>query len=169
MMFLMFPVPRAVEPREPRSAATTTEEVEMTDTARAQRARATWAPWSPLQLIVAGLGGFLVVLGVLAISSAGFNSWTEPDVAVWGFRHTPLMAGIEIVLGLALLSATTSPFAARTTLMGFGALMAVFGAIVLVEPKVFGDLLGANRQMGVLYTAAGCGGIALSSLVPIVR
>jgi hypothetical protein len=122
-----------------------------------------------LQLVAAVLGGFLIVLGVLAINAAGFESWTDPNVVVWGFRHTPMMAAIEIVLGLAILSATTSPFAARTTLIGLGALMAVFGAVVILEPSVFADWLGVNRQMGVFYVAAGCGGISLSSLVPIVR
>lgn len=141
----------------------------MTDTTRARRARATWTPWSPLQLVVAVLGGYLIVLGVLAIDAAGLNSWTHPDVTVWGFRHTPLMAAIEVAIGLAILSAVTSPFAARTTLIGFGALMAVFGVIVLLAPGVFDELLGANRQLGLLYTAAGCGGMVLGSALPIVR
>lgn len=142
-------------------------------TTAVRRPRATWAPWSPLQLIVTVLGGFLVILGVIALSRAGFASgfadWTEPKVLVWGFAHTPLMAIIELFLGFSMLWTATSPFSARTTLAALGALMAVFGAIVLLEPGVFGDLLGANRNMGLFYLSSGAGGVLLSALVPVVQ
>lgn len=168
--FHVLPIPRPVD--NPRVATLDPHEMpELTNstTAPPRAGRATWAPWSPLQLIVAGLGGFLIVLGTLALASTGVPSWTEPTTTVWGFRHSPLMAVIEIVLGLCLLGATPSAFAARGALFGFGSLMAVFGAIVLLEPGVFSGLLGVNRQVGVLYAAGGTGAMLLGGLVPIMR
>jgi hypothetical protein len=119
--------------------------------------------------VAALLGGFLVVLGVIALARSGLDSWTAPTELVWGFGHTPLMAVIEILLGLGMLAAVSNPFTAKTTLAGLGALMAVFGAIVLLEPAVFDDLLGANRRMGLLYAGSGAGGVLLSTLIPVVR
>lgn len=170
-MFHVFPVPRPVDnPRvatlEPHEAA---EQAQSRTAERPRVERAAQAPWSLLQLIAAGLGGFLIVAGAIALVTTGVSSWTEPTTTVWGFRHTPLMAVAEIVLGLCLLAATPSAFAARGALFGFGSLMAVFGAIVLLEPGVFDDLLGVNRQIGVLYAAGGAGAVLLGAVIPIKR
>lgn len=129
--------------------------------------RVVWAPWSPAQLFVAAIGGFFVVLGVLTLSESGVAAWTTPRVTVWGFSHTPLMAVIEIALGLSVILAAPYPFSARGTLLGFGVLMAVFGIITIVDPTAFADVLGVNRPMGWLYLGTGLGSAVIGSVVPV--
>ena len=131
--------------------------------------RATWAPWSPAQFVIAILGGFLIVLGILVLANSGVNDWVSPQVTVWGLAHTPLMAAIEIGVGLLALSAARYPYSSRATLFGFGVLMAVFGVLTLVEPEVFGAYLGANRQLGVFYTIAGVASSAIGSIAPVIE
>lgn len=132
------------------------------------RETVTWGPWSPAQLLVALLGGFLTVLGVVALSRMGIGDWTSPQSTIWGFGHTPLMAVIEIALGLIIVVDAVNPFTARGTLTGFGVLFAIFGIITLIEPAAFHDWLGVNRAMGVLYTAVGIGGVVLGALMPVI-
>ncbi|OFW52787.1 MAG: hypothetical protein A2146_06200 [Actinobacteria bacterium RBG_16_67_10] len=133
------------------------------------RTRVTWEPWSPAQLLVAALGGFLTILAALVLVRGGIGDWTSPDTAVWGFRHTPLMATIELGIGLLILSAAASAVAAKSTLTGIGVFMAVFGIITLIEPDVFARALGVNRSMGLLYTAFGLGGFLLGTASPVIR
>ena len=131
--------------------------------------RVTWRPWSPAQVVVAALGGFLTILAVLVLVRGGVGDWTAPRTAVWGFRHTPLMAAIEIGLGLLILSAAANAMAAKTTLTAIGVFMAVFGIITLIEPAAFARVLGVNRQMGLLYTGFGVGGWLLGTASPVIR
>ncbi len=46
--------------------------------------------------------------------------------------------------------------------------MAVFGIVMLIEPGVFSDTLGVNRQMGLLYTTAGAGSTVLGWVSPVI-
>ena len=131
--------------------------------------RATWRPWSPAQLLVAGLGGFLTVLAVVVPARGGILAWTAPHTTVWGFTHTPLMGVIELALGLLILTAAADAISAKRTLTGIGVIMAVFGAIVLVDPHVFREALGVNRTMGILYAALGIAGFLLGSVSPVIR
>jgi hypothetical protein len=137
-------------------------------TASTKSRRATWGPWSPAQIVAVVLGGFLVILGTMALARVGMSSLTSPTDTVWGLAHTPLMALIEIALGLFILTSAPYPFTARTTLCGIGALMAVFGIVMLIEPAVFSDTLGINRQMGLLYTATGAGSTVLGWVSPVL-
>ena len=131
--------------------------------------RATWAPWSPAQFVIAILGGFFIVLGVLVLADSGVDDWVSPQVTIWGLAHTPLMAVIEIGVGLLALMAARYPYSSRTTLFGFGTLMAVVGVLTLIEPELFGAYLGANRQMGVFYTVAGVASAAIGSIAPVIE
>lgn len=131
--------------------------------------RVTWGPWSPAQLIVGGLGGFLTILGALVLFRGGVGDWTAPITSVWGFSHSPLMAVIEVSLGLFILSAAADPTSAKGTLVTAGALMAVFGIVTLADPAAFHHVLGVDRQMGVLYTTFGVSGFVLGHLSPVIR
>lgn len=140
-----------------------------TTTTTGEHRRIAWGPWSPAQLIVGALGGFLTVLGALVLFRGGVGDWTDPIVSVWGFSHTPLMAVIEVSLGLFILSAAADPTSAKGTLVGIGGLMAVFGIVTLADPGAFREVLGVDRQMGVLYTTFGVGGFVLGHLSPVIR
>ena len=99
-MFNVLPMPRVTEPEADHTPVVDTEEAALNSVTVTQRhverTRPRWGPWSPLQLLSAILGGFLIVLGTLAIFETGFGSWTETTTSVWGFGHTTLMAAIEI-------------------------------------------------------------------------
>ncbi len=167
-MLTVLPILRPTEPRVDTYQVVV--ETDATHTgSRPIQERRRLATWSPLQLVVAALGGFLIVLGAMVLVDTGVASWTESTATVWGFSHTPLMAVIDIVLGLLLLASSGGPSAARAALFGFGSLMAIFGAIVLLEPGVFGDVLGVNRQVGVFYASAGAGSVFLGGLIPAMR
>lgn len=129
--------------------------------------RVIWAPWSPVQIVVAAIGAFFIILGVLVLSQTGVPAWTAPRTSVWGFAHTPVMAIIEIALGFSVILAAPYPFSARGTLLGFGVLMAVFGIITIIDPSAFRDVLGVNRQMGWLYFGTGLGSAVVGSIVPV--
>ncbi len=73
-------------------------------TATTKSRRATWGPWSPAQIVAVVLGGFFVILGTVALARVGMSSLTSPTETVWGLAHTPLMALIEIALGLFILA-----------------------------------------------------------------
>jgi hypothetical protein len=163
-MFLMFNVMPLTRPAESQL----TQRVHITpvdEFALGTAIKSRESTWSVLQLIAAALGGFLVVLGSAVIVATGVTDWTDSTATVWGFTHTPLLAAAEVVLGLLLLASSASAKATRAALIGFGALMAAFGAIVLLEPAMFADTLAPSRQVGMLFAASGAGSVVLGSLV----
>jgi hypothetical protein len=167
-MFHVFPVPRSTEPGS--VAIDSRERSERMHATAAERPIwdiPTPAPWSLLQVLAVGLGGFFIVLGAVALADTGLEAWTGVEATVWGFRHNSLLAVIEILVGLFILSASPSASAARSALVGFGTLLVVVGAVMLLEPAVLRDVLGANRQVGALYTATGAGAVVLGALVPM--
>ena|SRR3989304_1002268 len=169
-MFHVFPVPRST-----KLSFVALDPIERSEQWHATAERPiiwdvpTPAPWSLLQVLAAGLGGFFIVLGAVALAETGLQAWTGAEATVWGFRHSSLLAVIEILVGLFLLNATPSVLAARSTLVWLGAMLAILGAIVLVEPQALRDVLGANRQIGVLYAATGAGAVFLGAMVPMQR
>ena len=133
------------------------------------RTETRFGPWSPAQLIVAAVGVFLAVLGGVALAQiGGFGEWTSPEVAVLGFGHTPLLAVIEILVGLLVMADAVSPWGARSTLVGFGVLFLTFGLIVWIEPDSLHQWLGVTTETGMLYTALGAGGVLLGTASPVV-
>lgn len=129
--------------------------------------RARWGPWSPAQLISGGIGLFLTVLGGIALARTGFGDLTSPETTVLGFGHTPLLGMIEVIFGVVLMLDAASAFASRVVLIGFGAIAAAFGLIVLIEPGAFQDWLGVARNSGWLYLGIGAGAFILGSLSPV--
>jgi hypothetical protein len=128
-----------------------------------------FGPWSPAQLLVAAVGVFLAVIGGIALAqTSGFGEWTSPQTTVLGFGHTPLLAVIEIVVGLLIMAEAVSPWGARSTLVGFGVLFLTFGLIVWIEPGALDQWLGVTRESGILYTAMGGGAVLLGSVSPVV-
>jgi hypothetical protein len=124
--------------------------------------------WRPAQLIAVAIGGFLTVLGGVALSRTGFGELTSPETTVFGFGHTPLLGMIEVGLGLVMIINAATSFATRGMLLGFGALAAAFGLIVVIEPGVFQDLLGVTRDSGWLYVGVGAAAFILGFVSPVV-
>ncbi len=137
-------------------------------TTHTRAARVTWGPWSPAQLLVAVLGGFLIILGVMVLARTGLANLTLSRTTVWGMTHSPLMALIEASLGLLMITNAPYPYSARSTLFGMGVLMAVFGIIALIEPGLFADTLGVNRQLGLFYAIGGTASTVLGSVSPVI-
>ena len=135
------------------------------ETTRTVRRRA----WSPAQLIAGALGLFLTVMGGIVLARIGFGDLTSPETTVFGFGHTPLLAMIEVAVGILLMLDAASAFASRAMLIGFGAVAAAFGLIVVLEPGAFQDWLGVARNSGWLYVAIGAGAIVLGGGSPVFR
>lgn len=147
--------PVVVETRDPQTRAV-------------ERTTVRWGPWSPAQLISGALGLFLTVLGGVALARTGFGDLTSPETTVLGFGHTPLLGIIEIVFGAALMIDAASAFASRAMLIGFGAIAAAFGLIVVIEPGAFQDWLGVTRDSGWLYLGLGGAAFILGLVSPVV-
>jgi hypothetical protein len=97
-------------------------------------------------------GAVLIILGVVAIARGDLKgSINDPVVGVAGWDHTPLLGLIEIAAGIFLL---LSAFAAGAE-MFFGAFIAVFGIIALVEPKVLSDNLEIASSLAWVFIALG--------------
>ena len=126
-----------------------------------------WGPWSPAQLISGAIGLFLTVLGGMALARTGLGDLTAPETTVLGFGHTPLLGLIEVVFGLFLMLDAASAFASRGMLIGFGAIAAAFGLIVVIEPGAFQDWLGVARNSGWLFLGIGAGAFVLGSVSPV--
>jgi hypothetical protein len=134
---------------------------------RDEHTQVAWGPWSPAQLVAGGIGLFLTVLGGIALARTGLGDMTSPETTVLGFGHTPLMAIIEIGFGVLLMLDAANAFASRGMLIGFGALAAAFGLIIVIEPGAFQDWLGVSRANGWLYVGLGAGAFVLGSLSPV--
>jgi hypothetical protein len=133
------------------------------------RTETRFGPWSPAQLFVAAVGVFLAVIGGIALAQlGGFGEWTSPETTVLGFGHTPLLAVIEIAVGLIIMADTVRPRGARSTLIGFGVLFLTFGLIVWIEPGALDQWLGVTRESGMFFTALGAGGVLLGTISPVV-
>ena len=128
---------------------------------------ARWGPWSPAQLISGGIGLFLTVLGGIALARIGFGDLTSPETTVLGFGHTPLLGLIEVVFGVVLMLDAASAVASRGMLIGFGAIAAAFGLIIVIEPGAFQDWLGVTRDSGWLYLGLGAAAFVLGSVSPV--
>ncbi len=106
--------------------------------------------------IVGGaIGVILLVIGLVALARTGIptDTLTSPTASVGPFTRTPIMAIIEILLGLLLVSASASRDAGTVT--GIGLIALVFGIVWLIEPGAFRPLLGVGRDTAILYLAFG--------------
>jgi uncharacterized membrane protein HdeD (DUF308 family) len=109
--------------------------------------------------VVTAIGGavgvLLVVIGLVALARTGFalDALTTATASVGPFDRTPLMAIVEVVLGVAVIGASLS--ADRGGLLAVGILTLVFGLVVVIEPGAFVAALGAGSTTGILYVLIG--------------
>ena len=106
-------------------------------------------------IVGSAVGVLLVVIGLVALARTGFAFYalTTATAAVGPFERTPLMALVEVVLGIAVIGASLS--ADRGGLLAVGILTLVFGLVVVIEPQAFVSALGAGATTGVLYVLIG--------------
>ena len=115
------------------------------------------------------VGGELIIVGLVALARAGFDSFAlfEPIVAVGPFHATRLMALISIALG-AVTWAGTAGTADDMGLRVLGAILLVAGIVWLIEPDGFRQWLGTESVDGAHYTIIGLL-LVVFSMVPPLR
>lgn len=101
------------------------------------------------------LGALLLVVGIVALARTGVpaDGLIETTASVGPFTRTPLMAILEIALGLIIVVASAT--GEKGSLLGVGVVSLVFGIVWLIEPGAFGELLGVGRSSAVLYLLVG--------------
>ena len=113
------------------------------------------------------IGGELIVVGLVALARAGFDSFAlfEPIVAVGPFHATRLMALISIALG-AITWAGTAGTADDMGLRVLGAIVLVAGIVWLIEPGGFRQWLGTQSVDGAHYAVIGTLLVVFSMIPP---
>jgi hypothetical protein len=120
--------------------------------------------WNLGSVLVLLAGAALAVIGVVAAARTGIDdTWYRPVEAVAGLRHTQLLAGLEVGVGVLLVIAGLA--GAR----GGAALVCITGAmaagVAAIEPALVADELALERWWAVALAAAGAG-LAVVSMVP---
>lgn len=133
----------------------------------AQRETVYRSAWSPAQ-IVALIGGiFFIVLGGIALARAGFAGVFD-HVEVGGFHHTPVLALVELVLGILLLAMGAIPGVERSGLIFIGGLSIALGIVFAVQGESFHRVLGTHRNTGLLYLLFGGILVVVALAAPVV-
>jgi uncharacterized membrane protein len=115
----------------------------------------------PATIVGAVIGIILLVIGLVALARTGIpaDSLTDVTTTVGPFTRTPLMAIIEIIVGLLVIVASAD--ADRASLLGIGMIALVFGIVWMIEPGAFQAWLGIGRDTAVLYLIIGIAGIVV--------
>ena len=127
--------------------------------------------WNSTQVIVIAVGVFLMALGGIGLARAGAVGITDavtPEVVVGTWHRTPLMAAIELVIGLLLIVSGAQRLSPRGLYRAAGAVRLVFGIVLIAQPSTFDSALGASRDTGWLCAILGFGLLVLGFGAPIV-
>src|SRR5947207_8345583 len=94
--------------------------------------RTTASVWSPAQIVGLIVGIGFAVLGIAALARTGFDTahLDTPHKVMWGLRHSPLLAVIEIAFGALMILASVVPGGARSLMGLIGAAALVLGIVV---------------------------------------
>lgn len=113
------------------------------------------------------VGGELIVVALVALARAGFDSFDlfEPVVAVGPFHLTRLFALITLALG-AIVWGGTAGTPDDIGLRVLGAIMLVIGIVWLIEPGGFNRWLGVQTVDGIHYAVVGVLLIVFSMIPP---
>ena len=112
--------------------------------------------WNPIQLLPFLSGLALVVMGGVALARTGFDDgMTGIEVAAGWLHHTPVLALIHLVFGLALMIAGAVRAVDRGVLAFLGSVALVFGAIVFIEPDGMHGTLATHPSHGATYIVIG--------------
>lgn len=116
--------------------------------------------------LVVGLAGlFFTIIGLLAVTRAGFDgSMDDPVIDVLGFTHTVRLGLIEAVIGVCLLisAAATS----RSGAVFFGLVLGIGGAVGAMQTSSFERSLALESGLAWIAVVAAIIVVAVSLLVP---
>lgn len=108
------------------------------------------------QLLLLGSGIMLLVFGGLLLSQTGFEFGADAESgSVAGLHGTSLMAVIQLVLGLILVSAGAQSRLDWGTARLLGGITLAFGVVLLAEPAALQSWLGARAASGWLFVVLG--------------
>ena len=125
------------------------------------------ARWAPDAIVSAGAGLVLLLIGLLAVTRAGFaGPLTDPVVSVLGFRHTAALGLIEIGFGLALLSSGASR--SRASELFFGSVLGIGGFVAAVQAASFHRSLAVESGFAWLVTIGATIVVVASLVLPTV-
>lgn len=113
------------------------------------------------------MGGYFIVLGLVALARAGFDRFDlfEPTVQVGPFTATRLLALILLALGIVIWAGVVgSPD--DLGLRVLGATMVVIGIVWVIEPGSFEQWLAIGRNGGIQQVVAGALLIITSLIQP---
>jgi hypothetical protein len=122
-------------------------------------------PFGVAQLFSLGIGIFLIVIGAVGLARAGVHHIDSPTVVVGPFTMTPLLAAVNLVLGLIGLIGATGRAAARGVCMFIGPMMIAAGIVALIQNV---RVLGWNRADGAIYIILGAAALIAAFLTPLV-
>ena len=117
------------------------------------------------QFFSLGIGIFVIVIGAVGLARAGIHHVDSPTVFVGPFTMTPLLAAVNVVLGLIALIGATGRAAARGVCTFLGPLTIAGGIVALIQNV---RALGCNRADGVIYVILGAAALIAALLTPMV-
>ena len=120
-------------------------------------------PYGIAQFLSLGIGIFLIVIGAIGLARAGAHHIDSPTVAVGPFTMTPLLAAVNLFLGLVGLIGAAGRAAARSVCMFIGPVMLAGGIVALIQGV---HVLGWNRADGVIYILLGAVAIVGAIMTP---
>lgn len=120
--------------------------------------------WGLGSVVVLLAGAALAVLGVVAVGRTGIDdTWYRPVAAVAGLRHTALLAGLGVGVGVLLVIAGLAGARSGAALVCITGAMAA--GVAAIEPGLVADELALERWWAVALAAAAAG-LAVVSMVP---
>jgi hypothetical protein len=120
--------------------------------------------WCLGSVVVVLAGAALAVVGVVAAGRTGIDdTWYRPVAAVAGLRHSALLAGLEVGVGVLLVIVGLAGARGGAALVCITVAMAA--GVAAIEPELVADELALERWWAVALAAAGAG-LAVVSMVP---
>jgi hypothetical protein len=123
--------------------------------------------FDPARLIGLAAGGFMVVIGGIALARTGldFDGVEGTHTEVGGIHHTSVLAAVEVAFGLLAIAASAMPYAGRGLLAFLGVVALGFGVAVLADPTRLHRTLGVHDRNGWIAIAVGVV-LVLAELLP---
>ncbi|MEO5973991.1 MAG: hypothetical protein ABIQ38_02125 [Ilumatobacteraceae bacterium] len=121
--------------------------------------------FAPDSIITGLIGLVMVVVGLIAVTRAGFDGpMSEPVIRVFGFTYTSTLGLIEIGLGLCLLLSAAAR--SRSGELFFGAVLGIAGFVGAIQTESFRKSLALEPGMGWLAVVAGSVIVVAALLLP---